>query len=265
MGAAWREVREGAAFDSVLEAVRGVSALGLEVCCTLGLLDAGQAFRLKEAGCSIYNNNLDLSREFYAKIIHTRTYDDRLRTIRNVREAGLRLCSGGIIGMGETVDDRLKMLVELLNLNPPPESVSLNALVPIRGTKLEGRPPVDPIEFARFIATARCLMPRAYVRLSAGRAQMSDEAQALCLLAGANSIFLGDKLLTSPNPSSGNDFSLLKRMGLKPSSRPEPYADKWEEVLAECEKSAGAFGEGVYARACKKGADARPAAPAPNP
>ncbi len=216
MGAAWREVRDGPQFDSVLEAVRGVSGLGLEVCCTLGMLTQAQAGRLKEAGCSVYNHNLDTSREFYPEIITTRTYDDRLGTLAAVREAGLQVCCGGILGMGESVEDRLKLLRELASLDPQPDSVPINALVPVPGTPLAEKIPVEPFEFVRIIATARILLPRAMVRLSAGRTAMSDELQALCFLAGANSIFLGEKLLTTPNPGRSEDQQLLARLGLHP-------------------------------------------------
>ncbi len=216
MGAAWREVRDGPQFDSVLGAVRGVADLGLEVCCTLGMLDGPQAARLKAAGCTVYNHNLDTSREFYPEIITTRTYDDRLQTLARVRAAGLQVCSGGILGMGESVDDRLLMLGELAALDPQPDSVPINALVPVAGTPLADQSPVDPIEFVRIIATARILMPRAMVRLSAGRTAMSDEMQALCYLAGANSIFLGEKLLTTPNPERSDDMKLLARLGMHP-------------------------------------------------
>ena len=216
MGAAWREVRDGAQFDSVLETVRGVSSMGLEVCCTLGMLRGDQAARLKDAGCSVYNHNLDTSREFYPEIITTRSYDDRLQTLSNVRSAGLEVCSGGILGMGETVDDRLKLLIELANLDPQPDSVPINALVAVEGTPLDEQEPVDPFEFVRVVATARILMPKSIVRLSAGRAAMSAETQALCFLAGANSIFLGEKLLTTPNPERSEDFRLLEKLGLHP-------------------------------------------------
>lgn len=216
MGAAWRKVSDGKQFDSVLKTVSGVKDLGLEVCCTLGMVTAAQAVRLKEAGCDVYNHNLDTSREHYAKIITTRTYDDRLQTLSNVRQAGLEVCSGGIIGMGETVDDRLKMLVELAQMNPQPDSVPINALVAVEGTPLAGRKFVDTIEFVRTIAVARILMPKAMVRLSAGRANMNDETQALCYLAGANSIFLGEKLLTTGNPDIEEDMNLMKRLGLHP-------------------------------------------------
>lgn len=216
MGAAWREIRDGEQFDSVLSTVRGVSALGLEVCCTLGMLSPGQAARLKDAGCTVYNHNLDTSREYYSEIITTRTYDERLATLAAVRESGLQVCSGGILGMGESVDDRLKMLGELASLDPQPDSVPINALVAVEGTPLAERESVDPIEFVRVIATARILMPRAMVRLSAGRTAMTDEAQALCFIAGANSIFLGDKLLTTPNPERSEDARLFERLGLHP-------------------------------------------------
>jgi biotin synthase len=216
MGAAWRRVAEGKQFDSVLATVRGVKDLGLEVCCTLGMVTEPQAIRLKDAGCDVYNHNLDTSREHYSKIITTRTYDDRLQTLSNVRKAGLEVCSGGIIGMGETVDDRLKMLVELASLDPQPDSVPINALVAVEGTPLAGRRFVDSVEFVRTIAVARILMPKAMVRLSAGRANMSDETQALCYLAGANSIFLGEKLLTTGNPDIEEDMNLMRRLGLHP-------------------------------------------------
>ncbi len=216
MGAAWREVRDGEQFDSVLATVRGVSALGLEVCCTLGMLTGAQAARLKEAGCAVYNHNLDTSREYYPEIITTRTYDERLATLAAVRGAGLEVCSGGILGLGESVDDRLKLLGELAALDPQPDSVPINALVPVPGTPLGDNPPVDIFEFVRVIATARILMPRAMVRLSAGRTAMTDEGQALCFLAGANSLFLGEKLLTTPNPERSDDLNLLARLGLHP-------------------------------------------------
>lgn len=227
MGAAWRSVRDGRQFDSVLETVRGVKALGLEVCCTLGMLTASQALRLKEAGCGVYNHNLDTSREFYSQIITTRTYDDRLETLDRARAAGMAVCSGGILGMGESVDDRLKMLLELASMDPQPESVPINALVAVAGTPLEGRPPVDMIEFVRVVATARILMPKAMVRLSAGRAEMGELGQALCFLAGANSIFAGDRLLTTPNPDLEDDIVLLRKLGMKPagSGAPAPGHD----------------------------------------
>jgi biotin synthase len=215
MGAAWREVKDGPAFDRVLAMVRGVKETGLEACVTLGMLTASQAARLKEAGLDAYNHNLDTSRENYRSIITTRTYDDRLRTLENVHSAGIGLCCGGIIGMGETVDDRCEMLRTLANLVPQPESVPINALVRVPGTPLEHLPPVDPLDFVRMIACARILMPRARVRLSAGRTELTREAQMLAMYAGANSIFYGDKLLTTPNPESDGDRELLRDAGLR--------------------------------------------------
>jgi biotin synthase len=214
MGAAWREVRDGPQFDSVLRAVEGVAAEGLEVCCTLGMLTVPQAEKLKEAGCRVYNHNLDTSREYYPQIISTRCYDDRLKTLENVRAAGLEVCCGGILGMGEGVEDRLKLIAEVSSLDPQPESVPINALVPVAGTPLAEQTPVDAFEFVRIIAVARLALPKAIVRLSAGRTEMSEEMQALCYLAGANSIFLGEKLLTTPTPDAGEDLQLLRRLGL---------------------------------------------------
>ena len=220
MGAAWREVRDNRHFDEVLEMVSGVRDLGLEVCCTLGMLTESQAQRLKKAGLYAYNHNLDSSREFYPEIIGTRTYDDRLETVANVHKAGISVCCGGIIGMGETVDQRIDLLHTLATLPSPPESVPVNALVPVPGTPLEDCPPVSTWEMVRMIATARVLMPNAMVRLSAGRSRMSAEQQALCFLAGANSIFTGEKLLTTPNPSFDSDEGLLELLGL---TAREPY------------------------------------------
>ena len=214
MGAAWREVKDGPAFDEVVEMVRGVRALGMEACCTLGMLTEAQAQRLAEAGLSAYNHNLDTSRSYYKSIISTRTYDDRLRTLSNVRKAGITVCSGGIIGMGESLDDRCGMLMTLANLDPQPESVPVNALVPVEGTPLADQKPVDGLELVRMIATARILMPASRVRLSAGRMALSREAQVLCFLAGANSIFYGEKLLTTGNPDVSADQSLLRDAGL---------------------------------------------------
>ncbi len=217
MGAAWRQVKDGSEFDGVLEMVRGVKARGLEACCTLGMLNNGQAVRLKEAGLDAYNHNVDTSRENYKSIIRTRAFDDRLATLRAVREAGITVCSGGIIGMGETVRDRCAMLVELARLAPHPESVPINALVRVAGTPLEALPPIDPLELVRMIATARIMMPLAKVRLSAGRTELGREAQLLCLFAGANSIFYGDRLLTTPNPGEDADLGLLRDAGLSPA------------------------------------------------
>jgi biotin synthase len=215
MGAAWRGVREGtAAFESVLESVREVSKLGMEVCVTLGELTETAARQLKEAGVTAYNHNIDSSEEFYPNIVTTHTFQDRLNTIRHVQRAGMSLCCGGIIGMGESVDDRLKMLEVLSTFDPPPESVPINCLMPMPGTPLEKQPPVDVFELVRLIATTRISFPKAKVRLSAGRAHLSKEAQALCFFAGANSIFYGGKLLTAKNPEADEDRKLLAELGL---------------------------------------------------
>lgn len=214
MGAAWREVKEGPAFDRVLEMVRGVKDLGLEACVTLGMVNESQAKRLAEAGLDAYNHNLDTSRENYRSIITTRTFDDRIKTLENVRSAGITVCSGGIIGMGESTDDRCEMLRTLANMEPQPESVPINALVPVEGTPLAAMPPVDPLDLVRMIAVARILMPKTRVRLSAGRTSLTREAQMLCMLAGANSIFYGDKLLTTANPGEEDDLALIRDAGL---------------------------------------------------
>lgn len=214
MGAAWREVRDGAPFDRVLEMVRQVAALELEVCCTLGMLKPHQAKQLKEAGLTAYNHNLDTSPSYYSKVITTRTYHDRLETIKTVSEAGISVCCGGILGMGESVNDRLEFLEALCGLNPVPESIPINCLIPIPGTPLENSPPVDPIDLVRVIATTRILFPNSMVRLTAGRTQMSDELQTLCFMAGANSIFTGSVLLTAPNPERSHDEALLDRLGM---------------------------------------------------
>ncbi len=214
MGAAWREVKDGPPFESVLEMVRVVRGLGLEACVTLGMLTDEQARRLAAAGLTAYNHNLDTSRRHYEHVITTRTYDDRLETLRAVGRAGISVCCGGILGMGETEEDRLSLLAELAALDPPPESIPINCLMPMPGTPLENAAPVDAIELVRLIATARIAFPAARVRLSAGRDRMSRELQVLCLLAGANSIFFGEKLLTAPNPSAGDDAALFRAMGL---------------------------------------------------
>lgn len=216
MGAAWREVRDNRDFDKVIDMVKGVNALGMEVCCTLGMLTHEQAVKLKEAGLYAYNHNLDTSEEFYSEIITTRTYHDRLETLKHVRDAKISVCSGGIIGLGETDDDRISMLHTLSNLPVHPESVPVNALVPVEGTPLEEQPKVSVWEMVRMIATARILMPMAMVRLSAGRVRMSMEEQALCFMAGANSIFAGDKLLTTPNPNVVQDQEMFQVLQLKP-------------------------------------------------
>jgi biotin synthase len=216
MGAAWRQAPEGAEFERVLEMVRGVSALGMEVCCTLGMLSEGQAHRLKGAGLSAYNHNLDTSPEFYGSIISTRVYDDRLRTLAAVRKAGITVCCGGILGMGEREADRIGLLQQLATLKPHPESVPINMLVRVEGTPLASMPALDPLEMVRAIATARILMPGSKVRLAAGRKQLSPEAVTLCFLAGANSIFVGEKLLTTANPGPDEDELLLQTLGMKP-------------------------------------------------
>lgn len=214
MGAAWRGPQDGPQFDRVLAMVRSVRDLGLEACVTLGTLTDEQAARLADAGLTAYNHNLDTSREHYPAIVSTHTYDDRLHTLRAVQKAGISVCCGGILGMGESEDDRLRMLAELTALDPPPDSVPINTLTPIPGTPLEHAEPVDPFQLVRLIATARLTFPRARVRLSAGRDRMSRELQALCFLAGANSIFFGDKLLTASNPSDTDDAALFRALGL---------------------------------------------------
>jgi biotin synthase len=219
MGAAWRQVPQGKEFEKVLEMVRSVAGLGLEVCCTLGMLTAGQAMRLKEAGLTAYNHNLDTSPEFYGDIITTRAYEDRLRTIAHVRGAGITVCCGGILGMGESEEDRIGLLQQLSSLNPHPESVPINRLVRAEGTPLARATEIDSLVMVRAIATARILMPASRVRLAAGRQQMSQEAVMLCLLAGANSIFTGERLLTTPNPAPEEDKELLKSLGLRAIER----------------------------------------------
>lgn len=214
MGAAWRSPKDGPEFDSVLEMVRVVRKLDMEACVTLGMLTPNQAERLADAGLTAYNHNLDTSREYYDEIITTRTYDDRLETIKNVADAGIQVCCGGIVGMGETEDDRLKMLVELANLATPPESVPINCLMPSPGTPMENAKPIDSIELVRLLATARITFPNARVRLSAGRDAMSRELQVLAFLAGADSIFFGEKLLTAGNPSADADAEMFRAMGL---------------------------------------------------
>lgn len=216
MGAAWREVRDGKQFDQVIEMVKMVKAEGMEACVTLGMLSEEQAQRLKEAGLDAYNHNLDTSREYYDKIIQTRTYDDRLQTLGRVSRAGISVCSGGILGMGESVEDRCAMLVELANLEPQPESVPINLLIPVEGTPLENQQDVDPLELIRVIATARILLPHSRIRLSAGRKDMSRETQTMAYFAGASSIFLGDKLLTRENPEVSQDDKLFDDLGMQP-------------------------------------------------
>ena len=215
MGAAWRDVPNGEQFERVLDMVRGVRALGLEACCTLGMLTDEQAAALAEAGLTAYNHNLDTSSEFYGEIISTRTYQDRLTTLDRVRRSGVTVCCGGIIGMGESRQERYRLLRELSSLDPHPESVPVNMLVRVEGTPLANQRPIDALELVRMIAAARILMPASMVRLSAGRLSLSDEAQALCFLAGANSIFMGDRLLTTPNPEADADRQLFDKLGMR--------------------------------------------------
>lgn len=215
MGAAWRSPKERD-MDAIVAMISGVRALGMETCMTLGMLTPAQSERLAEAGLDYYNHNVDTSERFYSEIITTRTFADRLETLANVRDAGIKVCAGGILGMGETADDRVSMLVTLANLPVPPESVPINMLIPIPGSKLGDAAPVDPIDFVRTIALARILMPKSHVRLSAGRTDMSDEMQALCFFAGANSIFVGETLLTADNPGEDHDAALFRRLGLRP-------------------------------------------------
>ncbi len=216
MGAAWREVRDNRQFDRVLEMIRGVKELGLEACCTLGMVTEDQARRMKQAGLDAYNHNLDTSEAFYDRIIRTRAYRDRLDTLANVRKAGITVCCGGIVGLGESDDDRIALLHTLASLPEPPESVPINALVAVEGTPLADRPNVSIWDMVRTLATARILMPRSMVRLSAGRLGMTESDQALCFLAGANSIFAGEKLLTTPNPGLDRDRILFEHLGLAP-------------------------------------------------
>jgi biotin synthase len=215
LGAAWRSPKQRD-LDTVIAMIEGVKALGLETCVTLGMLSAAQADSLAGAGLDYYNHNIDTSERFYKEIVTTRSFSDRLATLGRVREAGIKICSGGILGMGESIDDRIDMVVTLANLPVPPESVPINMLIPIPGSKLADAAPVDPIEFVRIIALARILMPQSHVRLTAGRSAMTDETQALCFFAGANSIFIGDTLLTADNPGDDRDSSLLRRLGLTP-------------------------------------------------
>ncbi|MCB0334957.1 MAG: biotin synthase BioB [Bdellovibrionales bacterium] len=225
MGAAWRCVKDGPDFDHVLDLVSSVHDLGLEVCCTLGMLNEDQAKRLKDAGCHAYNHNLDTSPEYYGEVITTRTYDDRLKTLKNVRSAGITVCCGGIIGMGEGESDRIGLLVELANQNPHPESVPINMLVKVKGTPFDSVPEISQIEFVRMVATARIIMPTSMVRLSAGRNEMSAETQALCFIAGANSIFAGEKLLTTPNPEDEADRALMEHLGMSFVEETHAHAD----------------------------------------
>ena len=232
MGAAWREVRDNKDFDRVIDMVKGVNEMGMEVCCTLGMLTETQAQKLADAGLYAYNHNLDTSSEYYNEIITTRTYNDRLHTLEHVRKAGVSVCCGGIIGLGETHEDRIKMLHTLSTMPEHPESVPINALVPIAGTPLENNDKVDVWDMIRMIATARILMPKAMVRLSAGRKSMTISEQALCFMAGANSIFAGDKLLTTPNPGFEEDDAMFQLLGLKPREAFKAEKKLMEEIVS---------------------------------
>ncbi len=234
MGAAWRNVKDGPEFDQVLEMVRTINKLDMEVCCTLGMLTENQARRLAEAGLYAYNHNLDTSEDYYKDVISTRAYQDRLDTIANVRKTNVTVCSGGIIGMGERLEDRAGMLVALSTLDPQPESVPINALVAVPGTPMEDIEPVSIWEMVRMLATTRIVLPQTQVRLSAGRTQMSREGQALCFLAGANSIFAGDKLLTTPNPDVNEDMEMFRLLGLKPQ---KPFVKKAQPETVEATES----------------------------
>ena len=234
MGAAWRNVKDGPEFDQVLEMVRTINKLDMEVCCTLGMLTENQAHRLAEAGLYAYNHNLDTSEEYYKEVISTRGFEDRLQTIDNVSKTNVTVCSGGIIGMGESIEDRAGMLVALSTLNPQPESVPINALVAVEGTPMEEEKPVEIWEMIRMVATTRIVMPETQVRLSAGRTNMSREGQAMCFFAGANSIFAGDKLLTTPNPDVEDDMKMFELLGLKPQ---KPFTKVSQPATVEAEDS----------------------------
>lgn len=234
MGAAWRNVKDGPEFDQVLEMVRTINKLDMEVCCTLGMLTENQAHRLAEAGLYAYNHNLDTSEEYYKEVISTRGFEDRLQTIENVRKTNVTVCSGGIIGMGESIEDRAGMLVALATLNPQPESVPINALVAVEGTPMEDEKPVEIWEMIRMVATTRIVMPETQVRLSAGRTNMSREGQAMCFFAGANSIFAGDKLLTTPNPDVNEDMKMFEMLGLVAQ---KPFIKKMQPQTVEAQDS----------------------------
>lgn len=234
MGAAWRNVKDGQEFDQVLEMVRTINKLDMEVCCTLGMITENQAQRLAEAGLYAYNHNLDTSEDYYKDVISTRAFQDRLDTIDNVRKTNVTVCSGGIIGMGEAVEDRAGMLVALASLSPQPESTPINALVAVEGTPMEDIEPISIWEMIRMVATTRIVMPQTQVRLSAGRTEMSREGQAMCFFAGANSIFAGDKLLTTPNPDVNDDMEMFKLLGLQPM---KPFVKKAQPETVEATDS----------------------------
>jgi len=233
MGAAWREIRDNKDFDNVIEMVQAVNDLDMEVCCTLGMMNENQAKRLKNAGLFAYNHNLDSSKEFYGDVISTREYEDRLNTIENARKAGITVCSGGIIGMGEAVEDRIGLLMSYIKMETPPESIPINALVAIEGTPLENQKPIEQWEMIRMVATTRIAFPETVVRLSAGRTKMSLEGQALCFMAGASSIFAGDKLLTTPNPEFNEDKEMFNILGLIPK---QAFAEGEKPVTIPDEK-----------------------------
>jgi biotin synthase len=233
MGAAWREVRDNKDFDNVIEMVQAVNDLDMEVCCTLGMLNEDQAVRLKNAGLFAYNHNLDTSKDFYGDVISTREYEDRLNTIDNARKAGITVCSGGIIGMGEAIEDRIGLLMSYMEMETPPESIPINALVAVEGTPMEDQKPIEQWEMIRMVATTRVAFPQSVVRLSAGRTKMNMEAQALCFMAGAGSIFAGDKLLTTPNPDFNEDMEMFKILGLTPK---QAFADGEKPVTQPDEK-----------------------------
>ncbi|MEL6917794.1 MAG: biotin synthase BioB [Bacteroidota bacterium] len=241
MGAAWRNVKDGPEFDQVLEMVRTINKLDMEVCCTLGMLTENQAQRLAEAGLYAYNHNLDTSEDYYKDVISTRAFEDRLETIDNVRKSNVTVCSGGIIGMGEKVEDRAGMLVALSTLDPQPESVPINALVAVEGTPMEDMEPIPIWDMVRMVATTRIVMPKTQVRLSAGRTEMTREGQAMCFFAGANSIFAGDKLLTTPNPDVNEDMEMFRLLGLNPQ-KPFVKASQPDTVEAS-ESKYGSLGE----------------------
>jgi biotin synthase len=234
MGAAWRNVKDGEDFEQVLEMVRTINKLDMEVCCTLGMITENQAKRLAEAGLYAYNHNIDSSEEYYKEVISTRGFEDRLQTIANVRKTNVTVCSGGIIGMGESVSDRCAMLRTLANMSPQPESVPINALVAVEGTPMEDQQPVEIWEMIRMVAVTRIAMPLTQVRLSAGRKDMSHEGQAMCFFAGANSIFAGDKLLTTPNPNVDDDVKLFAKLGMQPE---KPFAKKAQPQTVEAQDS----------------------------
>lgn len=243
MGAAWREVRDNRDFDNVIEMVQSVNDLGMEVCCTLGMMTEEQALRLKKAGLFAYNHNLDTSADYYDDVISTREYEDRLNTIDNARKAGITVCSGGIIGMGEAVEDRIGLLMSYMAMENPPESIPINALVAVEGTPMAEQKPIEQWEMIRMVATTRIAFPESVVRLSAGRTKMNMEAQALCFMAGAGSIFAGDKLLTTPNPEYNEDVEMFKILGLvskeafadgeQPISEPDPIIEERKKKEAE--------------------------------